>query len=198
MNVTDSTAEPSRPRRDRSVIKEISVLSLCLFCMVFALKLRQARLIFTGHWAEKKSSSCFIQSPAAAKAPILALTWSLEGRSLMLLLNSIVRVAAVSKCLFNSWEKALCGPAHTLVSNPCRRSILCMLRSMVAWHVICSAHSARNHPLSPSRSRSPSYQPKRTRPYEYVNKWGMRCAYHSLCSLIWKPVAMVTEKGNDL
>lgn len=30
---------------------------------------------------------------------------------------------------------------------------------MVAWHVIGSAHSARNHPLSPSRSRSPSHQP---------------------------------------
>ena len=148
--------------------------------------------------SRKKVLSCFTQSPAAMKSPILAPTWSLEGRSLMLLLNSFVRVAAVSKRLFNSWEKALRGPAHTLVSNPCRRSILCMLRSMVAWHVICSAHSARNHPLSPSRSRSPSYQPTRTRQYEYVNKRGMRCVYRSLCSLIWKPVAMVTKKGNDL
>lgn len=51
--------------------------------------------------------------------------------------------------------------AHTLVSNPFRRSILCTLRSIVAGHVMGSPHSARNQPLSPSRSRSPSYQPRK-------------------------------------
>lgn len=100
----------------------------------------------------------------------------------------------------NSWGKTLRGlnspthPAHTLVSRPCRRFILCMLRSMVAWHVMASAHSARNHPLSPSRSRSPSYQPKRR---NHIDAWKLRhvpCYYFGVfafdvqcCLLPWSP-----------
>jgi len=52
--------------------------------------------------------------------------------------------------------------SQTLVSRLCRRSIRCMFFSMVAWQVMSSAHSARNQPLSPSRRRSPSYQPETT------------------------------------
>lgn len=49
--------------------------------------------------------------------------------------------------------------AYTLVSSPSRRPILSTFLSMVAWQVISLAHSMGNQPLSPSRSRSPSYQP---------------------------------------
>lgn len=59
-----------------------------------------------------------------------------------------------------AWTR-LSFSVHTLVSSPFRRSILCMLRSIVAGHVMGSPHSARNQPLSPSRSRSPSYQPRK-------------------------------------
>lgn len=53
------------------------------------------------------------------------------------------------------------GPwrGYTLVSSPSKRPILSTFLSMVAWHVISLAHSIGNQPLSPSRSRSPSYQP---------------------------------------
>lgn len=48
---------------------------------------------------------------------------------------------------------------YTFVSSPSRRPMRSMFLSMVARHVISFAHSMGNHPLSPSRSRSPSYQP---------------------------------------
>ena len=50
---------------------------------------------------------------------------------------------------------------YTLVSSPSKRPILSTFLSMVAWQVISLAHSIGNQPRSPSRSRSPSYQPAR-------------------------------------
>lgn len=118
-----------------------------------------------------------------------------EGRSSMVLLNSFVWVTIVSKGLFNN------NSVHTLVSSPCRRSILCMLRSMVAWHVIGSAHSARNHPLSPSRSRSPSYQPRRKRKNTKTESPAVFCHVvapclmpGAACSSTWKHVGIIVKK----
>lgn len=70
---------------------------------------------------------------------------------------------------------------------------------MVAWHVIGSAHSARNHPLSPSRSRSPSYQPKRR---DCIDAWKLK---HVLCFLVillslcfWCSMLSVLEHESQL
>lgn len=48
---------------------------------------------------------------------------------------------------------------YTFVSIPSKRPIRSMFLSIVAWQVISLAHSIGNQPRSPSRSRSPSYQP---------------------------------------
>lgn len=48
---------------------------------------------------------------------------------------------------------------YTFVSSPSKRPIRSMFLSIVARHVISLAHSMGNQPLSPSRRRSPSYQP---------------------------------------
>lgn len=73
------------------------------------------------------------------------------------LTSQVIAAAPEPLCPF----PALLGSFHTLVSSPLRRSILCTLRSMVAAHVMGAPHSARNQPLSPSRSRSPSYHPRK-------------------------------------
>lgn len=106
-----------------------------------------------------------------------------------------------------SWEKPCCGvkqPAplpHTLVSNPCRRFILCMLRSLVAWHVIGSAHEDMNHPLSPSRSRSPSYQPERRNGIDTWKRKHVICLSLSLlfdvCSFNVKVSCYGHQMGNE-
>lgn len=53
-----------------------------------------------------------------------------------------------------------------------------MLRSIVAWHMIGSAHSDRNQPLSPSRSRSPSYQPERETHHSIILYLSFRKSLH--------------------
>lgn len=74
---------------------------------------------------------------------------------------------AVSANPVEQYEEA--KTVYTLVSSPSRRPIRSMFLSIVARHVISLAHSMGNQPLSPSRSRSPSYQPARVNRQRVTN-----------------------------
>lgn len=92
---------------------------------------------------------------------------------------------------------------YTLVSSPSNRPILSTFLSIVAWHVISLAHSIGNQPLSPSRSRSPSYQPARKKQAasDNVCRYCSMPAYseemliqRSLSSMDWIPWVIIKKK----